>query len=358
MLKKILCLFTILAFTSLTAIDSGTLSATLYYQLTQKNPDQEHVVSLFHSLVNELEEEQVSPCVIDEVVLNSARFLAGEDVVKEVKELWLQLTAIEDENEEDDEDQNVRVFHFDLVASSNEHKKNSLMSSKHYRKIKPWLIPNDHPMKKPLDTIFKASRAIQDEEAFLNAGFDTFAVQIRSYIRVARHSELPGYVVKVYLDNVLKLKKKIEGWVWLANRCEGSKRLDAIFKRKQIKLFKVAKKWIYVLPTHPKPLTGSLYNPKAEILIAEDMNIVSNSASIEAWRTAMTKAHLDELFVIIAFANGDSYRPDNITYSTDGKFAFIDTEYLDRIPNFITPQQYFSPEMAAYWQQLLQQGGP
>lgn len=237
-------------------------------------------------------------------------------------------------------------------------KEASAMSTKQRKKMAPWVLPENHPMKARLDAIFSASRVILDKETFRAAGFHTFTVQPRSYVRVATHENLPGYVVKVYFDNEKRLKRNVEGWRWFVKRCEGAKRLSRIIKTKKIKHFVVAKKWIYVLPASSKSPVGEEYSPKSEILIAEDMNIVSHRRSREAWKTVMTEKHLDELYWLVTYGKGGTFRPDNICYTREGKFAFIDTEYTDRESSLKMLSRYLSPEMGKYWKKLVDRGGP
>jgi hypothetical protein len=351
--KKIVAYLCLLFSTSLTALDSGTVSATLYYHLSHDEPDTAAADLLFGQLLDVLSEESASPEIIESTLLAHREFLEGNAVESDVKDIWKRLVGLKAAEEAVG-----KKIAFQLIASYNDVKKNPFIDEKHYKTIKPWILPEKHPMKARLDAIFKSSRAIQDKVTFQNAGFDTFAVQPRSFIRVARHPDLPGYVVKVYLDTELRLKKSTPGWKWFARRCEGAKRIRDILKRKKIKFFKAPEKWIYPLPINPAPLTGPEYSPKAEILLAQDMGIVSYAESLVAWKTVMTKAHLDELYIIIAYGNGHSYRPDNIPYARDGKFAFVDTEYPDLPPNFTTPLKFLSDELIPYWKQLIEKGGP
>lgn len=339
MLKNVIFGYLLMGGAFLSAADSGTLSASLYYHISHEVNDKENTKNLHCSLISQLIVENAPEKDIQMVVDQFNHFQNGEDVRLEARELWLKLTS-------EDTSEYRRL------------KNHPVIGSKEARTIKPWLLPKNHPMKTPLDTIFTASRALKDKHTFAAAGFDTFKVQPRSFIRVARHPALPGYLVKIYLDDEQRLKRNRQGWHWFAKRCEGAKRIAKIIKNKKIKHFKVAGKWIYPLPAKPKAPSGSEYSPKGEILLVEDMHIVSNSKSREAWKTVMRKAHLNELYTIIAYGKGSSYRPDNIPYSIDGKFAFIDTEYPDTEPNFATPIEYFSAEMRTYWRQLIKQGGP
>lgn len=233
----------------------------------------------------------------------------------------------------------------------------SSLSKRESKSIRSYLLPLDHPMKPVLDTIFLKSRAIQDQNTFALAGFVTHYIQGRSYIRVASHPELPGYLVKVYLDNVLSTRKGKSDLYWFKKRCEGAKAISRVIKKAKIKNFNVAKKWIYLLPEYPAPPKSPEYLRKNVLLLVKDMELVSSEDSYHAWRTFITPNHLDELYLIIKFGGGSSYRPDNIPYTRSGKFAFIDTEYPNQVPDFKSIRPFLSPKMQKYWDKLVQNGG-
>lgn len=343
MLKKVLFLCLSAYAFGLSGIDSVTISASLYYQLSQNEDLKDIGCDLYECLISELEKENAPHDVITTAMHQYGEYQSGKDVQLQAKKLWSTLAKSPFKK---------------LTSPNSSFKKNPLVASREYQTVRPWLMPENHPIRTKLDAIFSSSRATKDETSFLSSGFIIFKSQPRSFVRVARHPEFPGYVFKVYFDNELRIKRNKPGWYWLAKRCEGAKRIAYIIRKNKMKHFKVAQKWIYPLPLTPNPPKGSEYSAKAEILIAEDMDIVSNVSSREAWINKMTREHLDELFVIISYARGHSYRPDNIPLSRDGKFAFIDTEYPDDPPNFREPQKYFSPEMVDYWKQLIKQGGP
>src|SRR5436853_7607991 len=70
---------------------------------------------------------------------------------------------------------------------------NRYLSAKARRKMAPFLLPVEHPMRAVLDSIFLEARVTVDRETFHQAGFNTIAKGPRSYIRVARHPQMPGY---------------------------------------------------------------------------------------------------------------------------------------------------------------------
>jgi hypothetical protein len=229
--------------------------------------------------------------------------------------------------------------------------KNPYFSKQERKRIKPYLMPNDHPIKPILDKIF-SKRALLDADAFAAAGFVTKSVQPHSFIRVASHPETPGYLYKIYLDSELRLKKNTPGWKWFGYRTKNAKTIGDFIKKRKIQYFVVAKKWIYALPIEPSPPSDPLYARKNEILVVEDMNLVSDEENARAWRTVITKEHLDEFYAILTHAGGSSYRIDNVAYTKNGKFAFIDTEYNKKTPDHRAILPHLSPEMAAYWKKI------
>lgn len=224
-----------------------------------------------------------------------------------------------------------------------------------YKKMSKYLIPWDHPMKGRLDEIFTKSRATADKNTFKQAGFKTIGEQRpRSYIIVAKHRNLPGYLVKVALDSETRKKLKKESWEWFVKRCEGATRIKKIIKAKKIKHFTVPNKYIYLFPENPPPLTREHH---LALLLVDDMNLTSQEECLHAWKNYITKAHLDELFIIISKARGSSYRPDNIAYTKDGTFAFIDTEYPKQTPDYKRIRKYLNSKMLKYWDGLIKNGG-
>ncbi|MBA3958139.1 MAG: hypothetical protein H0X51_07090 [Parachlamydiaceae bacterium] len=228
--------------------------------------------------------------------------------------------------------------------------KHPYMSNVEQTKIKPYLLPTKHPIYNTLQSIFTVQRATLNSETLASAGFNNRFTQPRSFIRVVSHPATPGYLFKLYLDSETRIKKNTPGWQWLVNRAKNATIIQSIITRKKIKHFVVAKKWIYQLPTYPlPPLNDPNYTPKGEILVVEDMNLVSKEENAHAWKTVITKEHLDEFYKIISSAGGSSYRIDNVAYTKSGKFAFIDTEYTNRTVDRVSITKYLSPKMANYW---------
>jgi hypothetical protein len=216
--------------------------------------------------------------------------------------------------------------------------------------MKRYFLPENHPAKPALDAIFLSTRATKDEATFQASGFTTLYAKSRSFIRVVRHPSIPGYLLKVYLDSEQRQKRNRTGWERLIFRCEGAEKIRNIIQKRKIKHFQVPGKWLYVLAPHPD--CTSMKQPF--LLIVDDMNLVSNGENKAAWKTVITREHLNELYLIITKAGGSSYRPDNIWLTKRGKFAFIDTEYPRQKFDYNSISSYLSDEMRSYWASLTQ----
>jgi hypothetical protein len=184
-----------------------------------------------------------------------------------------------------------------------------------------------------MDALFLPARITQDMDHFIQAGFNPLFVQPRSFIIVARHAELPGYLVKLQLDTELRLKGNKPHWEWFIRRCEGAEKIQEIIDAHQIEHFVVAKKWIYPLPLKPSSPASPEYDQKLLLVLVEDMQLVSKEDNILAWHTRITKAHLDELYRIMREGHHSTFRADNVAFTKSGKLAFIDTEYWGTGPN-------------------------
>ncbi len=227
--------------------------------------------------------------------------------------------------------------------------------SEHIHKvIEPHLMPSNHPMKASLDEIFASGRVTKDKSTFLDAGFRIIASGPRSFIYVAKHTLLPKHLVKVYFDNILEKKWNRESWRWLVKRCQGAKKIQRIINNYKIKYFTVAKKWMYYLPYDEKLANNENRQEHLAILCVTDMQLASQKQNLRAWKEKITRAHLDELYIIITKANGSSYRPDNIAYTKNGNFAFIDTEYPNCKPDYDSIRAHLNPDMQSYWDALVQ----
>lgn len=231
--------------------------------------------------------------------------------------------------------------------------RNPYMTKEERKAIQPYLLPVNHPIKEKLDRIFSGMRVTLNEDTFAAAGFVTKYNQPRSYIKVASHPLLPGYLVKVTLDSELRLKEDIPSWKWFVRRIEGANKIRQVIRQIGSAYFTVPQKWIYPLPINPPTPKSFAYSRKNVILIVEDMEIVSEKENLLAWRNLITPRHLEEFYTITMSAGGASYRASNVPYTKKGKFAFIDTEYPYKTPHYHVFTKYLSPAMTNYWNELI-----
>lgn len=231
---------------------------------------------------------------------------------------------------------------------------NPLLNEEMRNAIQPYLLSLKHPMKPMLDEIFNQSRAIENEEAFENAGFDS----ISKFMRVAKHPLLPGYLLKVFLDSEHRLNQvKRPGWLRLVDRCEGAMFIRKLIKKEKIQHFVVPDKKIYPLPPEPIPRLLPGKEQQLAVLLVTDMDLAEHELSREAWKTKITPEHLEELYTIISHGYASTYLATNIAYTNNGKFACIDTEFPQRKLNFDKVRHYLSEEMCVYWDELVKSGG-
>lgn len=266
-----------------------------------------------------------------------------ETLQKQLKQLWINLQRSLLEEHPDWKKPFLAYTNFDG---------NPLIDKQMGKKIKPHLLPEDHSLKPKLDAIFSKPRVIENEQTFAENGFKTLFAQPQSFIRVAKHPQLPGVLVKVYLDNETRQKENIPGWKWLVNRCEGAENIRKLMQKKKFRHFCVPDKWLYPLDSSRQPV----------ILVVTDMKLVSAEETENAWKTKVTKSHLEELYCILSHGYASCYLINNIPYTKQGKFACIDTEYPKRKVNsgmlkFGKVRECLSPEMQVYWNQLVIQGG-
>ena len=221
-------------------------------------------------------------------------------------------------------------------------------------KMAPHLLPRDHPALAKLDLIFSASRVLENERTLIDAGFEVIAgPRVYSFMIVARHPEIPGYIFKLYLDSETRMRNDIPHWEWLVRRCEGAQAIRKVIKRKGIRHFSVPDKWLYVLPTYP---FSSAQNSETVILMETDMQLESKEVSKHMWKTAVTRKHLDELYSIFKHGYGGPgivKLPANVPYTKNGTFAFTDTEDPPAKLKLKYIKKYLSKEMQSYWDDLI-----
>lgn len=243
------------------------------------------------------------------------------------------------------------------IEENEEFERNPFIPSFAKNRMRPYLIASNHPLKSALDDIFKRRRVTTNLEMVKNADFEILAKGPRSQIFVAFHPSLPDHLLKFHLDNNLIKKRGLESWEWLVKRCEGAEKVHQIIEERNVKHFVCAKKMLYPLPAHPSPPKDKHHTRHLAALLVTDMHLVKESDNLYAWSHEITKEHLIELYAIISRAKGSSYRPDNINYTKEKQFAFIDTEYPNSSPDYYRIRKYLNREMREFWDRLVKRGG-
>lgn len=213
--------------------------------------------------------------------------------------------------------------------------------------IRRHLLPYESAARKELDTIFYALRAVASPDAFIQAGFIPLLPIHKNKIVVASHPDLPDMIIKTYLDCYPVNKSGTADWMWLSRRCTLANKIRKNIAKNRYKYFSVPHKWLYPIPNTSSERVHVL-------LIEEKMNLVSNAENKDAWLT-IPRGALRELLEIMLSEGGQSYRPDNIWKTKEGRFAFIDTEYPHLPPRFLEICAYLDRETQQYWKMLIMQ---
>lgn len=224
-----------------------------------------------------------------------------------------------------------------------------------WKKIQPYLLPEDHPVKPVLDEIFSSSRVIRDENTMEEAGFIEPHIRAFSHLVIGKHPDIKGYIIKTYLDVQTECNRGLpEHELWI-ERIKGSILIrDTIKTHIWEKIFKVPKKWIYILPDSPSPPFG--FYRKNSILVEEDMDLCSHKRNEEIWNSEIVNRKLLKKFYYLITEVGlvDCAKPCNAPFSNDGKIAFIDTESFNEWPiRYKSLIKHLTPEMQVYWQKLI-----
>lgn len=248
------------------------------------------------------------------------------------------------------------AVHTTLSAAYPIHSPSKDIKEESWRTVYPYLLPDDFEIKGKLDEIFSHGRVILNSSSLLKAGFTTSKTREFSRIVVTKHPELPGYVFKIYLDDE-SYKSNDVAQRYFLRRIKGALAVQKVIDENNLSdLFKVPKKWIYVLPDAIK--AKKKYSYKSFILVAEDMQIVSKDENKKAWKSSqVNKNTLIGLHIILKDAGLlDCTHIDNIPFSKDGKITFIDTEVYgvdsDRVP-LRRLKSALSSKMRHFWYDLI-----
>jgi hypothetical protein len=226
---------------------------------------------------------------------------------------------------------------------------NSCLDERMRTLVAPYLLPEEHPLKCVVDHLFSQSRVTENMDSLMGAGFQIIAAMQNSYIVVARHAAVPGYVFKIYLDAEKRSRDNKPNWEWLLKRCYSARIIRLKIAQKRIEHFVIPDKWIYLLPPLP---TSNTSHPSPFIIMETDMDLEPVAISRKAWKTEVTRAQLRELYAILRHGYG-TVNLGNIPRTQNGQFAFIDTEFSRRRHNLKHVKKYLSKDMARYWDHLI-----
>lgn len=244
------------------------------------------------------------------------------------------------------------------VAATPTYVRTKYVTPEIWAKVRPYLLPENHPVKPKLDRLFSRSRVTLTNKTFKEAGFKRNRIGRFSRVMASSNPELPGVFIKAFADTELYVT--IDWYKWI-HRIEGSKAVRACLHSHNYQhKFKVPHKWIYPLPADPSPPNSEKYLRKNFILVAEDMQIYEHEKNNDLYKKKITTEQLDALYTILQEVGlWDSCYAFNIPFSKDGKLAVVDTEYFHKWPvPFEKFTKYFSKSKAKYWEKLIKQGGP
>lgn len=226
--------------------------------------------------------------------------------------------------------------------------------------LAPHFLPEDHPIKQELDTIFSSKkRVIKTKKSLKKAKFKIIREGKYRHPYVVSHSRIQGYLLKLYTDK--QAYRNTKGLKFV-HRIHGAQYIqEAVDMHGYNSFFKVPKKWIYPLPAEPFPPNKKKHRRRNFILVVEDMDILNKKNNYDMWKSsAITPEKLDAIYTILDEVGlNDSILVFNLPFSNDGKISFIDTEYYHRWPvKFRRLGYYLSPEMKEYWKLLIMSQGP
>ena len=232
----------------------------------------------------------------------------------------------------------------------------STLTNEEWLIIAPYLLPDTHPIKPDLDRIFASERAIRTQDSLEKAGFQVLTEGHWSDTVIATHKEAKGFFFKLFtedqthVDEIPRLVARIQG------ACLAQKIVD---KYQWQHLFKVPRKWLYLLPDDSNPLPG--VPSKRMILIAEDMRLLPREDSYSKWKdSALSHRLLKAVFTLLTEGGfSDSAYAFNLPFAKDGRIAIIDNDKHNKRPVPCSKLlKYLHPKNKKYWEKLIKNAGP
>lgn len=218
------------------------------------------------------------------------------------------------------------------------------------RSLNTYLLPNDHPAKNILPTLFLNPYMFASSKKWEKEGF---TVKLGYKIMVGFHPSLPGYVIKKFRNNVSP-KKQLDNFI---KRIEGAKLLKDYIAQHNFTHLTVPEKWLYKLPK-----CFSITGKETYVLVVENMDIFDDwdnpKGETRRLYYNMDMETVTELCITLHDVGGCDAYLKNQPFTHSGKIAFVDTEhvgvekYHDYFKKNIVP--FLNPEMQAYAVDLLQ----
>ncbi len=218
-----------------------------------------------------------------------------------------------------------------------------------YQQLKPYFLPEQHPLRKKLDKIFTSNDVLKNDETLRKAGFKTTGAKGCSKVIILKHKKIKNYLIKVYTDE----SYEIIDWEKWMKRIQGALVINSVIEQYGFQQsFKVPKKWIYQVPRDENV-------EKHFVLVVEDMDIFDQRGNSIRWKGTqhVTKEKLHALSVIMNEAGlKDSVYLNNIPFCLDDKIAFVDTEHFHYWPvPLYKLTSFLNVKLQTYWTNLIQE---
>ena len=161
-------------------------------------------------------------------------------------------------------------------------KTNLQMHSKEKKECLSYLMPENHLAKQTLEKFFRMD-ILKSLDALQEAGFTIISDLPDRKIIVVTHPELTNYVLKLFINNHPVNKSDLPDWKSLVRRCELSKKIRTFIKKRKLKYFIAAEKWLYPLPKESRGQTNFW------VLVAEKINGYPALENQQLWKDNMQK---------------------------------------------------------------------
>lgn len=224
------------------------------------------------------------------------------------------------------------------------------------KEVAPYLLPKDHFTSNALDHIFSKKGVLASIESMKAAGFEILLYRQGRGLIVASHPLLKNFLIKTYLDTATHVE-----WTRWVRRAKGRELMQQFLDENPVynQYFKVPLKWIYQIPAKRRGAATGISVPREYILLVENMYLVDKKTNEEMYKKNITYKALDGLYLIIDQTGFSDGHIANLPFSSDGRIAFIDTEYTNTWPvHFDWMTKWFSPRKKRYWEALIENKGP